>query len=212
MLCFSGLPECRNSRILSDITFLDFPFFRGTMKTPNKICLCCKVPYRVKPYLLPTSKYCSKLCKNKSNTTKITINCKICGVLFSHISARCNKAKYCSKTCYKKSQIGKGTTIYKCQHCDKSFHSYRRLGRKYCSRSCNGKANSSVWKPKFTTVRKQMIKKNMIKKCEKCGYSKEPSILGVHHIDEDRNNNNLDNLQVLCPNCHSLTHMKHICH
>lgn len=27
-------------------------------------------------------------------------------------------------------------------------------------------------------------------------------ILDVHHIDGNRDNNNLANLQVLCPNCH----------
>lgn len=28
----------------------------------------------------------------------------------------------------------------------------------------------------------------------------------LHHIDENRNNNNLSNLTILCPNCHALTH------
>lgn len=29
--------------------------------------------------------------------------------------------------------------------------------------------------------------------------------LHVHHIDGDATNNSEDNLQLLCPNCHSLT-------
>ena len=29
--------------------------------------------------------------------------------------------------------------------------------------------------------------------------------LELHHKDGDHNNNNLDNLQLLCPNCHTLT-------
>lgn len=29
--------------------------------------------------------------------------------------------------------------------------------------------------------------------------------LELHHIDGDRFNNQLENLQILCPNCHSLT-------
>lgn len=52
----------------------------------------------------------------------------------------------------------------------------------------------------------------MVVKCVRCGYSEHPEILGVHHIDEDRNNNTLSNLAVLCPNCHSLAHRKHIPH
>jgi hypothetical protein len=44
--------------------------------------------------------------------------------------------------------------------------------------------------------------------CEMCGVSdwlghKIP--LELHHIDGNRYNNNLDNLQILCPNCHSMT-------
>lgn len=57
-----------------------------------------------------------------------------------------------------------------------------------------------------------MLTRGLIKKCQKCGYDKEPKILGVHHIDHDRNNNALSNLAVLCANCHSLAHLKHISH
>lgn len=45
-------------------------------------------------------------------------------------------------------------------------------------------------------------------KCENCGNSEwfdQPIKLEVHHIDGNRTNNNLENLQLLCPNCHSLT-------
>ena len=46
------------------------------------------------------------------------------------------------------------------------------------------------------------------RKCEKCGLTEwlgEPINLQVHHIDGDRTNNSLDNLILLCPNCHSYT-------
>lgn len=46
------------------------------------------------------------------------------------------------------------------------------------------------------------------RKCEKCGLTEwlgEPINLQVHHIDGDRTNNSLDNLVLLCPNCHSYT-------
>lgn len=44
--------------------------------------------------------------------------------------------------------------------------------------------------------------------CECCGlteWMKRPIALEIHHIDGDRLNNNLDNLQLLCLNCHALT-------
>jgi 5-methylcytosine-specific restriction endonuclease McrA len=41
--------------------------------------------------------------------------------------------------------------------------------------------------------------------CERCGLTDE-RLLTVHHLDEDRTNNRLDNLAWLCPNCHYLIH------
>jgi len=44
-------------------------------------------------------------------------------------------------------------------------------------------------------------------KCEKCNNSHwfgNKLMLELHHIDGDRFNNILDNLQILCPNCHSI--------
>lgn len=40
-------------------------------------------------------------------------------------------------------------------------------------------------------------------KCECCGYSE---VLDLHHIDEDRTNNDPENHSVLCPNCHAKIH------
>lgn len=44
--------------------------------------------------------------------------------------------------------------------------------------------------------------------CESCGndsWQGVPIPLEVHHIDGDKTHNTLDNLQILCPNCHALT-------
>ena len=45
-------------------------------------------------------------------------------------------------------------------------------------------------------------------KCEQCGIDQwlgNPISLQLHHIDGDRTNNHLNNLQILCPNCHTQT-------
>lgn len=52
---------------------------------------------------------------------------------------------------------------------------------------------------------KAKIKQN---KCEKCGISEwcgKPISIQLHHIDGNRTNNSLENLIMLCPNCHSQT-------
>lgn len=44
--------------------------------------------------------------------------------------------------------------------------------------------------------------------CETCGLSEwcgEPLALQLHHVNGDRADNSLANLQLLCPNCHSQT-------
>ena len=46
------------------------------------------------------------------------------------------------------------------------------------------------------------------KKCEVCGleeWNGQPLAFELHHIDGNRLNNELSNLQILCPNCHSQT-------
>lgn len=39
--------------------------------------------------------------------------------------------------------------------------------------------------------------------CRKCGYGDLQKMLDVDHIDSNRQNNELDNLQVLCVWCHA---------
>jgi endogenous inhibitor of DNA gyrase (YacG/DUF329 family) len=107
---------------------------------------------------------------------------------------------------------GKGHTAYKCQHCEKEFFAAKSQNRKFCSKECVGKQKQSVWSPAFSTVRKVMLKRNMINECARCQYDSEPRILGVHHKDRNRLNNALENLEVLCPNCHSIEHLRHTPH
>lgn len=50
--------------------------------------------------------------------------------------------------------------------------------------------------------------KHKEKTCEVCGLREwldRPIPLEVHHLDGNSHNNELQNLQILCPNCHSLT-------
>lgn len=47
-------------------------------------------------------------------------------------------------------------------------------------------------------------------KCQLCGWGKVNPYtntipLEIHHINGNYKNNNEDNLQLLCPNCHALT-------
>ena len=58
-------------------------------------------------------------------------------------------------------------------------------------------------------IRHRLIRDNLIPyECAKCGIDSwrgMPLALDVDHIDGDKENNHLDNLRFLCPNCHSQT-------
>ena len=46
------------------------------------------------------------------------------------------------------------------------------------------------------------------RKCERCGRTEwegEEMPLQLHHLNGKHNDNRLENLQILCPNCHALT-------
>lgn len=49
------------------------------------------------------------------------------------------------------------------------------------------------------------IKQERCEKCENVEWMGEKIPLDLHHIDGNRFNNNLENLQILCKNCHGLT-------
>ena len=59
------------------------------------------------------------------------------------------------------------------------------------------------------SIRKYLLEKYN-NKCQQCGfegYNKLTgnSILQIHHSDGDSSNNSVENIQLLCPNCHAMT-------
>lgn len=58
-------------------------------------------------------------------------------------------------------------------------------------------------------LKKRLIKEGLKRKeCENCKLSSwigKPIPVELHHINGDRNDNRLENLQILCRNCHGIT-------
>ena len=52
---------------------------------------------------------------------------------------------------------------------------------------------------------KEGIKEQMCENCERKEWIGKQIPLELHHVDGNKENNNLNNLQILCPNCHSFT-------
>ena len=87
------------------------------------------------------------------------------------------------------------------------------LNKKTCSRSCSNKHREGIKyklnRPKDKVKKYKSLKIRLLqlrgKICERCGYNKY-EILQVHHKDKNRSNNELDNLELICPNCHYEEH------
>lgn len=68
--------------------------------------------------------------------------------------------------------------------------------------------NNNYFIKSYNLKRRLFIEGYKQKKCENCGLSEWMGVgipLELDHIDGDNQNNNINNLKILCPNCHSLT-------
>lgn len=90
----------------------------------------------------------------------------------------------------------------------KEWHAKRKESAEFI-RQCN--TESHKWEfPTYKRYRSKIYQKKMndlglMKACMSCGYNSYP-ILEIHHIDHNRSNNKVENLLVVCPNCHVLIH------
>lgn len=116
-----------------------------------------------------------------------------------------NYCQYCGKVIERK-HVGKRQQLV-------DEETYMR--KKYCDRLCMRKAYTKVgkheqnWSSAHGTARN--INELMMKRtqCEICGKKEK---LDVHHKDCDEQNNNIENLQVLCRSCHmKIHHPKSLC-
>lgn len=155
------------------------------------------------------------------------VKCLFCNTEFEKKPCEIEKSPnhYCSRSCAAKNNNRlnpkRKKNIKFCKNCQKQITGN---GKIYCSIKCQQKHgfNEKIeqWKNGFDegyetngTVRRY-IKRYLIdkngNKCSECGWDKvnnntNKCPLEIHHIDGNYKNNIESNLQVLCPNCHSLT-------
>jgi hypothetical protein len=152
-----------------------------------------------------------------SDEQKISVQCLNCDFIFP--STRKGEKKFCSSKCSathnnKLRGLKNKTHEYKCLSCKNKIKPYG----KFCNNMCQSKFRQ---KEAFEKIKngdnglyEKQYKKFLIneygEKCMDCGWcevnkytSKVP--IQLEHIDGNSDNNSLDNLKLLCPNCHSLT-------
>lgn len=161
----------------------------------------------------------------------ITQNCLNCNTFFQAQLREVNRGngKYCSKKCtsegIRKKLLERGARLnipnVECSYCKKMF--YKNKSKKenskknlhFCCREHKDLAqriefNLKELQPSHygtgNSYYREIAFRSKEQKCERCGYSKHPEILEVHHKDRNRENNIIENLEVVCPNCHMEEH------
>lgn len=107
-------------------------------------------------------------------------------------------------------------TLVKCAYCGKEFYKPNsklensKSGLYFCCREHKDLAQQiefgleEMWPEHYnqlTSYRNNAFR-HYPNKCAICSWDEDKDILEVHHIDEDRSHNDLENLIILCPICH----------
>lgn len=167
------------------------------LKREKKLCLQCSEEFDC--LISEKRKFCSMSCSRT----------------FLNLKASDEKIKKDN------SIIQKNGKIFRiCESCNSEYEidrNYMYLKRKYCSIKCQKKLQREI---KFNEIMNgvdhgsNMAKKFLIQthgeKCMKCGWCEKNPLsnkvpIELEHKDGNSENNNLHNLELLCPNCHSLT-------
>ena len=145
--------------------------------------------------------------------TKVIIECKQCHYQWtvSPQSFIPSEQKYNFKGCPQCLQ----QQLYQkvcCSYCGKEFIKLKtelnksKTGYNYCSRECGNRHKNQIRKENGEWEDSQNYRLKAFEKyphhCLCCDWDEDERILEVHHINENHNDNNIDNLCILCPICH----------
>lgn len=152
------------------------------------------------------------------------INCDTCREFyFERLDRIFNKKynkHYCSKECQKNRESTKTLVEFQCAFCSKlglrnpNKFKNSKSGLFFCNRLCKDSAQkmggiAEIMPPHYgtgTANYRKLAFESFEPKCNICGYNKYSAVLDVHHKDKNRENNDIDNLEFLCPTCHREVH------
>lgn len=118
--------------------------------------------------------------KERYSNNRTKVQCSYCGIEFFKSNSKLDNSKsglyFCCrehKDLAQRIESGLEFNIIRPEHYNEIISDYRKLAFRNYSHSC-----------------------------KVCGWNEDEDVLEVHHIDENRKNNALENLIILCPICH----------
>ena len=179
----------------------------------------------IEPCAKPTPSTILSLCVLLENQMNIKRSCEYCKKPFTTRVADVNRGygRFCSRSCSNRVVLRKShAPNCTCAWCGKKFFRYpskqasSRSGLLFCNRRCKEQAQrigglEEIQPDHYDNGKserhyRELAARRLPPICNRCGYDKHPEILEVHHKDRNRKNNALENLERVCPNCHTLEH------
>ena len=158
----------------------------------------------------------------QTRTSIIQVKCLIHNLIFEtkyENVARDNRAHHICPKCQDEDKSWAKVEI-ECAYCHQKFKrtlsdlDKSKSGLYFCCREHKDLAQRLESGEAFQSIRPEHYSKDIVKdyrktafneyphKCALCGWNEDEDILEVHHIDENHNNNNVNNLMIICPICH----------
>lgn len=162
----------------------------------KKACLECQQQYRIYPYQINSSKFCSRKCQNiyfgkthrgaknpawngGTNSPRLLLKqCFICNKEFKVEKSRKDTAKYCSKRCFganQKTFYQQSRNRFFCKLCKVEFYRKPSINSSFCSAPCRAKfiGQTKVGIPLSEETKKKMSNAQLGKK--------HPEYSGANH-------------------------------
>lgn len=145
-------------------------------------CAVCSKPFGTKPFFVKRGmgKYCSRACHHIGLRKGKMTPCFLCG-----------KETYKQAKALSKSKSGK---LFCSKSCQTKWRNVLFIGPKHAN-----------WKEGRHAYRSVLLRHKVPQTCRLCK-TRDKRVLAVHHLDQNRKNNGVDNLVWLCHNCHHLVH------
>jgi hypothetical protein len=168
----------------------------------SSTCLNCGIDFSValKCSTRPAPKYCSKKCFSQSGLSAARLK--------ANATRRSQKGLPASSSL----ACGRRERTMPCLQCGSIIDAVPSDHRIFCGVRCyaeslRGKDPNSLNPLRGGLPWQRRVVRNWYKNtCCRCGYNLVPEILQVHHKDHNPRNSVVENLELLCPNCHETEH------